>query len=101
MPAVGSRAQVWHGNAHHTKGGLTKEDLMMHNGRIVSRKKHEMGLKLHKKFGPQGMNVLATPFGPGGVRRSPNRWSRCRRVTGQFKRCGTVGGKRSRSRSRR
>lgn len=41
MPAVGSRAQVWHGTADHTSGGLTKKDLMKNkHGRIVSRKKH-------------------------------------------------------------
>jgi hypothetical protein len=38
---VGSRAQVWHGTAKHTSGGLTKTQLMMNkSGRIVSRKKH-------------------------------------------------------------
>jgi len=38
---VGSRAQVWHGTAKHTSGGLTKAQLMMNkSGRLVSRKKH-------------------------------------------------------------
>jgi hypothetical protein len=38
---VGSRAQVWHGTAKKTKGGLTKSALMMNkHGRIVSRKMH-------------------------------------------------------------
>ena len=38
---VGSRAQVWHGTAKHTSGGLHKSQLMMNkSGRIVSRKKH-------------------------------------------------------------
>jgi hypothetical protein len=38
---VGSRAQVWHGTAKKTKGGLTKSGLMMNkHGRIVSKKKH-------------------------------------------------------------
>jgi hypothetical protein len=38
---VGSRAQVWHGTAKHTSGGLNKSQLMMNkSGRIVSRKKH-------------------------------------------------------------
>lgn len=37
---VGSRAQVMHGTAHHTSGGLTKTDLKYNkSGRIVSRKK--------------------------------------------------------------
>ena len=40
MHAIGSRAQVMHGTAHHTTGGLTKADLKMNKwGRIVSRKK--------------------------------------------------------------
>ena len=37
----GSRAQVWHGAASKTSGGLKKSDLMKNkHGRIVSRKKH-------------------------------------------------------------
>jgi hypothetical protein len=38
---IGSRAEVWHGTAKHTSGGLTKTHLMKNkSGRIVSRKKH-------------------------------------------------------------
>jgi hypothetical protein len=38
--AVGSRAQVMHGTAHHTSGGLTKAHLKYNKaGRIVSKKK--------------------------------------------------------------
>jgi hypothetical protein len=38
---IGSRAEVWHGTAKHTSGGLTKSHLMKNkSGRIVSRKKH-------------------------------------------------------------
>jgi hypothetical protein len=50
---VGSRAQVWHGTAKKTSGGLTKSDLMMNkHGRIVSKDKYttakrEMRLKKH------------------------------------------------------
>lgn len=41
---IGSRAQVWHGTASRTTGGLTKDDLMLNKqGRIVSIKKHEQG----------------------------------------------------------
>lgn len=37
---IGSRAQVMHGTAQHTTGGLTKKDLKYNKaGRIVSRKK--------------------------------------------------------------
>ena len=38
---IGTRAQVWHGTAYKTTGGLTKNDLMQNKaGRIVSRAKH-------------------------------------------------------------
>jgi hypothetical protein len=43
---VGSRAQVVHGTAHHTSGGLEKKDLLVNkHGRIVSRRKHASGSK--------------------------------------------------------
>lgn len=43
---VGSRAQVWHGTAKHTSGGLEKKDLMKNkNDRIVSRAKHNSAKK--------------------------------------------------------
>lgn len=63
MPAIGSRAQVMHGTAHHTSGGLTKTDLKYNKwGRIVSRAKSakakrdnrlvKLGFKTQKgKFG--------------------------------------------------
>jgi hypothetical protein len=42
----GSKAQVWHGTAKKTSGGLTKKDLMKNkHGRIISRKKHSIGKK--------------------------------------------------------
>ena len=34
---IGSRAQVWHGNADKTSGGLKKKDLKMKDGRIISK----------------------------------------------------------------
>lgn len=43
---IGSRAEVWHGKAKKTSGGLTKSHLMMNkHGRIVSRKKHNTAKK--------------------------------------------------------
>jgi hypothetical protein len=36
---IGSRAQVWHGNADATAGGLKKKDLKMVKGELVSKKK--------------------------------------------------------------
>ena len=35
---VGTRAQVWHGTADRTSGGLTKTDLFMKNGRLRSKR---------------------------------------------------------------
>lgn len=38
---IGTRAEVYHGTARRTSGGLTKAELMMNkHGRIVSKKKH-------------------------------------------------------------
>ena len=43
---VGSRAQVVHGTAYKTSGGLKKSDLLQNkNGRIVSKKKHSTAKK--------------------------------------------------------
>ncbi len=52
---VGSKAQVWHGTAHHTSGGLTKKQLMRTKaGRIVSRRKHALGKKALKTLKRMG-----------------------------------------------
>ena len=46
MITVGSKAQVFHGTAKHTKGGLKKNDLMKtKRGKIVSKKQHAAGKK--------------------------------------------------------
>jgi len=43
---IGTRAQVWHGTAKKTSGGLTKSHLMKNkHGRIVSVKKHNTAKK--------------------------------------------------------
>jgi hypothetical protein len=43
---TGSRAQVWHGTACKTSGGLKKSDLMQNKaGRIVSKAKHNTAKK--------------------------------------------------------
>ena len=42
MVLIGTRAQVWHGTAYKTSGGLKKDHLMQNkSGRIVSEKKHQ------------------------------------------------------------
>lgn len=49
VPAVGTKAQVFHGTAKHTSGGLIKKDLVKTKaGRIVSRKKQAAGRKAIK-----------------------------------------------------
>ena len=53
--SVGTKAQVYHGTAKHTSGGLTKKDLMKtKRGRIVSRKKHSLGKKALKNLRKAG-----------------------------------------------
>ena len=43
---IGTRAQVWHGTAYKTTGGLTKSDIMKNkSGRIVSKAKHHSAKK--------------------------------------------------------
>jgi len=59
----GSRAQVWHGTAYKTPGGLTKGHLKMTRGRIVSVKKSNLArsqrhLKGHLQ--PKGSGVFGT-----------------------------------------
>jgi hypothetical protein len=54
MKTFGSRAEVFHGNAKKTTGGLEKKDLMKNkHGEIVSRKKHNTAKKEKRleKFG--------------------------------------------------
>jgi hypothetical protein len=48
---VGSKAEVFHGSAKHTSGGLKKKDLMKTKaGRIVSRRKHALGKSAIKRL---------------------------------------------------
>ena len=51
IKAVGSKAEVFHGTAKHTSGGLKKKDLVKtKKGRIVSRKKQLAGKKAIKRL---------------------------------------------------
>ena len=52
IPAVGSRAQVAHGTAQHTVGGLVASDLLKVNGRYISRRKHLQGLDVANQIAP-------------------------------------------------
>ena len=63
LPAVGSKAMVWHGTARHTPGGLTRKDLMKtKKGRIVSRRKHTIGLRRIKTLHKQGFKPKKGTF---------------------------------------
>jgi hypothetical protein len=63
IPAKGTKAQVWHGTARHTSGGLTKRDLMKtKKGRIVSRKKHAAGKKALKNLVKAGYKAKKGTF---------------------------------------
>jgi hypothetical protein len=54
---------VWHGTAHHTSGGLTKEKLMMNKrGKIVSRKAHANGKKALKHLVKAGYKAKKGTF---------------------------------------
>ena len=60
---VGSRAQVWHGNACKTTGGLTKKHLKMNKrGRIVSAKKAATA-KRNKRLEKAGYFTQKGKFG--------------------------------------
>ena len=63
VKAVGSKAQVWHATAKHTPGGLTRKDLMKtKKGRIVSRKKHAIGLRRIKSLRRLGFKAKKGTF---------------------------------------
>jgi len=65
---IGSRAQVMHGTAHHTSGGLTKADLKQKpDGRIVSRKASAAGQKALQRLKASGK--MAKPFTKKGSRK--------------------------------
>ena len=60
---VGTKAQVYHGTAKHTSGGLTKKDLMKtKRGRIVSKKKHALGKKSIKNLIKAGFKAKKGTF---------------------------------------
>jgi hypothetical protein len=59
----GSRAQVWHGTAYKTSGGLTKPHLTMNkHGRIVSSIKHRTAKK-EKRLEKAGFMTVKGKFG--------------------------------------
>ena len=59
----GSRAEVFHGNAKKTTGGLTKKDLVKNkHGEIVSKKKH-LTAKKEKRLEKYGYFAKKGKFG--------------------------------------
>ena len=59
----GSRAQVWHGTAYKTSGGLKRSDLMMNKSkRIVSKAKHATASK-EKRLIKAGYGTKKGKFG--------------------------------------
>lgn len=61
--AIGTRAEVMHGTAHHTSGGLTRKDLKYNkHGRIVSRKASERGKKALKHLIKAGYKAKKGTF---------------------------------------
>ena len=60
---IGSRAQVWHGTAYKTSGGLKKDNLLQNkNGRIVSKAKHYTAKK-EKRLEKAGYKTVKGKFG--------------------------------------
>ena len=91
---IGTRAQVWHGTAYKTSGGLCKADLMQnHAGRIVSKAKHatakkEMRLVKHGYGTQKGKFGFVKLTGHHGRSRS-RRHGRSRRTRGRKMRGGS------------
>jgi hypothetical protein len=72
----GSRAQVWHGTAYKTAGGLKRDDLMKNkHGRIVSKKKHATA-KREKRLEKHGWTAKKGEFGAVKIGHSKSRKSR-------------------------
>ena len=60
---AGTRAQVWHGTAYKTSGGLKKHQLMQNkSGRIVSEKKHHTA-KRENRLVKSGYGTKKGKFG--------------------------------------
>ena len=62
MKTIGTRAQVWHGTAVKTSGGLNKKDLFMKKGRIKSRKASKKAKK-NRNLAKAGWTFQKGEFG--------------------------------------
>ena len=79
----GSRAQVHHGTAYKTSGGLQKKHLLKNkHGRFVSKKKHETAKK-EKRLEKHGFFAMKGKFGmvKGAPKRSTKRSKSSKRST--------------------
>ena len=66
--SIGSRAQVMHGNARKTSGGLTKKQLKYNKqGKIVSRKASALARK-NNRLVKAGYKTQKGVFGNGEMR---------------------------------
>ena len=67
---IGSKAQVFHGNATHTSGGLKKGDLVKNkHGRIVSKRKQAAGFKSIHYLINAGYEPVKGKFGHSGKKK--------------------------------
>ena len=61
MKKFGSRQEVWNGECMMTRGGLTKENLVLSkSNRLVSKRKSEAARAAYQKFGFK-KRVVAEP----------------------------------------
>lgn len=78
---IGSRAEVFHGNARQTSGGLTKKDLIKNKaGRIVSKKKY-LTAKKEKRLEKNGYFAKKGKF--GFVKKEPKNKTRKPKKSGR------------------
>lgn len=81
---IGSRAQVWHGTAFKTAGGLKRSDLTMNKWkRIVSKKKQKTARK-EKRLQKHGFFAKKGKF--GFVKRAAKTVRRRRKSQGRSRR---------------
>jgi hypothetical protein len=100
MQTVGSRAQVWHGTAKKTSGGLTKKDLFQDKYGNIKSRKASAKAKRNKNLKKAGWTVKKGQFGAVKIEDSKKKSSKKRSVSKKkgSKKRGSK--KRSRSRSR-
>ena len=97
MQTIGSRAQVWHGTAKKTSGGLTKKDLFKDKYGNIKSRKASAKAKSNKNLKKAGWTVKKGQFGAVKMEDSKKRGSKKR---GSKKRGSKKSRRRSRSRSR-